>query len=960
MAGLLFVSIVSPAWAANPQFYRVPLNPTATQAGGGLSVTPSALAFEPIPATSSTQGAVTLRNTQLNDMYLTGIQMAGDGFAATDNCPQVLAPNQACQVQVSFSPANVGAHQGTLSVESSLGKTTVAVDVRGTATAGSLEVSPTTLTAPAPVQTGETGSAVLVSVHNTGVARVSTLKLNRSNIGSQFDVQSLCPAELAAGAVCHISVALKPSAAGTPSGSFVIESDAVTGPQTVAFSGDARGPLAELGAPAFAAAQLGTASEGTAVLRNTGVGTMTVGIPSVSGAEFSKVSTTCEATLVAGSACSVVLRFTPAASGQRTGSLVIPTQAGDKSVQLASTGTAAILGLDTGSLSFGTKAVASTSTSATVTLSNTGTAPAAGLALQPNSSAYTVVNSSCGTSLDVGQACSFALQFTPPAAASYDALLNVTTTSPGVAGRAIALSGTGASPSLSVATVSFGTVASGSSSTLTSTVQNTGLVPVTVGTPTVSGTDFSYVSTTCATLQPNGTCLVYAKFAPTGGGNRTGTVTVPFEGKTVSGTLSGTGAVGNVVVSPASLSFASNVGASAGYQYFTVSNNGSSPVAFSSVSSGSGEFPVSNGCGTLQVGSTCSIGVAFTPSAVGTRNGTLTLSHNGTGTSSVPLYGTGTQGVISISPSLVNLGTVNVGSSSGWQGLSVYNSGNGPVTFSNVYSDNGEFQVSNTCGTVQPGNSCIVYVAFSPSYSGYRSANLVMLHNGSGGASYASLYGTGNALVSQFSVSPASLAWGTQNIGSPSSANVTVTNTGNVALSMSAGITAGGSDFTASSSCGYLAAGASCTVTTTFSPAAAGARYGTLTVGASGLASKTVSLSGTGATPPPVASYSPGNGGSVYVQLHDGDSVYDEVIGYVTVRNAGGSAMTLSWSNTAGNLFNISGCPASLVAGQQCTLAVRFNQGWGGGTEGSRTDYLYLNSNGGAATITIRSTYLWN
>lgn len=106
------------------------------------------------------------------------------------------------------------------------------------------------------------------------------------------------------------------------------------------------------------------------------------------------------------------------------------------------------------------------------------------------------------------------------------------------------------------------------------------------------------------------------------------------------------------------------------------------------------------------------------------------------------------------------------------------------------------------------------------------------------------------------SVSPSSVSFGNQNIGSTSTPKtVTLTNTGTAPLNISA-ITTGGtnsSDFSQTNNCpAALAVQASCAVNVTFSPATTGSRSGTLTFtdnDASGM--QTITLSGTGVQPPP-------------------------------------------------------------------------------------------------------------
>ena len=107
-------------------------------------------------------------------------------------------------------------------------------------------------------------------------------------------------------------------------------------------------------------------------------------------------------------------------------------------------------------------------------------------------------------------------------------------------------------------------------------------------------------------------------------------------------------------------------------------------------------------------------------------------------------------------------------------------------------------------------------------------------------------------------LSPASLTFGNQAVGSTSPAQtVTLSNTGGVALSI-AGIAASG-DFAQTNNCGSsLAPSGNCAISVTFTPAAPGARTGNLSVTDNVMGSpQIVSLTGSSATPDFSLSVSP-------------------------------------------------------------------------------------------------------
>jgi len=120
-------------------------------------------------------------------------------------------------------------------------------------------------------------------------------------------------------------------------------------------------------------------------------------------------------------------------------------------------------------------------------------------------------------------------------------------------------------------------------------------------------------------------------------------------------TVSGSGS-GTLTVSPSSLTFASQtVGSSSASQAVTLSNTTASAVAISSIAA-SGDFSQNNNCGSsLAGGGSCTINVTFTPTAAGTRSGTLTITDSAANSpQTVTLSGTGSTSGGSCTLSSVN------------------------------------------------------------------------------------------------------------------------------------------------------------------------------------------------------------------------------------------------------------------------------------------------------------------
>jgi len=96
-------------------------------------------------------------------------------------------------------------------------------------------------------------------------------------------------------------------------------------------------------------------------------------------------------------------------------------------------------------------------------------------------------------------------------------------------------------------------------------------------------------------------------------------------------------------LSPTSLTFpATTVGVASASKTVTLTNNGTATLAITSIAA-SGDFSQTNSCGSSLPGpGTCNINVVFTPTQVGTRNGTLTVVDNASGSPhTASLTGTG-------------------------------------------------------------------------------------------------------------------------------------------------------------------------------------------------------------------------------------------------------------------------------------------------------------------------------
>ncbi len=207
--------------------------------------------------------------------------------------------------------------------------------------------------------------------------------------------------------------------------------------------------------------------------------------------------------------------------------------------------------------------------------------------------------------------------------------------------------------------------------------------------------------------------------------------------------------------------------------------------------------------------------------------------------------------VVSLSPTSLNFGSQQVGTTSAAQTVTLTNTGGSTLNFSSVTitGTNSSDFTDATCGTsLAAGANCTLSVTFKPTATGPRNAFLTITDDAVDSPQKVGLSGIGTAPA--VTLSATSLTFGSQVVGTTSGAQtLTLTNSGSATLTISS--FAFGGDFGPgpTNTCGSsVAALANCTISVTFSPTATGPRTGALTIADNAADSpQSISLSGTGA-----------------------------------------------------------------------------------------------------------------
>ncbi len=309
--------------------------------------------------------------------------------------------------------------------------------------------------------------------------------------------------------------------------------------------------------------------------------------------------------------------------------------------------------------------------------------------------------------------------------------------------------------SLSPSSVTFAAQAVGTTSSSQGvTLTNTGNATLSLSGISIAGgnaADFAQTNNCGSSLAPSANCSIGVTFTPSSSGNRSANLSIndSASGSPHSVSLSGSGlATGPAVtLAPTSLTFASLApGTTSAAQSVKLTNSGNATLNISSIAA-SGDFAQTNTCGAnLAAAANCNISITFTPTAGGTRSGTVSVTDDASGSPHrVTLTGTGLAPAPSASatPSSLTFSSLLVGTPSTAQQVKLSNSGNAALAISGITAS-GDFAQSNTCGTsLAAGANCAINVTFTPTAGGSRSGSISIADSASGSPQAVTLTGTG-------------------------------------------------------------------------------------------------------------------------------------------------------------------------------------------------------------------------
>ncbi|MEW1860583.1 choice-of-anchor D domain-containing protein [Streptomyces sp. NPDC088194] len=402
---------------------------------------------------------------------------------------------------------------------------------------------------------------------------------------------------------------------------------------------------------------------------------------------------TCGSSIAANGSCTVSVKFSPTATGARTGALTVNAGGVTNTVTLSGTGTAPgpILNTNPGGLSFAGTVVGATTAAQAVTVTNSGTTSAtvSGVAVTGD---FAQTNN-CST-VAVGASCTVNVTFKPTTGGARSGTLTVTSNANN-SPTTVGLTGSGIDSSTDIAAGKPATASSSNSLYPATNItdpdastywESSGAFPqwaqvdlgasYSVGKVVLKLPPATAWSTRTQTLSVQGSTDGSSFSTLAASADRTfdpstgNTVTITFNAADAryvrvnitanSGWTqaqlsdlevfpSGSGgstppSSATLAASPSSLSFGSVApGISSDPKTVTLTNSGSAAASVSSIAA-SGDFAQTNTCGSsIAAGGTCTVSVTFKPTATGARTGTLTVTGNASNSpTTVPLTGTGT------------------------------------------------------------------------------------------------------------------------------------------------------------------------------------------------------------------------------------------------------------------------------------------------------------------------------
>lgn len=610
------------------------------------------------------------------------------------------------------------------------------------------------------------------------------------------------------------------------------------------------------------------------------------------------------------------------------------------------------VGATPSTINFGSVTVSTSSTAATITLTNTSHQAVSIQQVTSSLAQFAVLAPAMPLYLAPRSTLSFQVVFTPNAAGTFSGNIVVNPGRKGGGGPiSIAVLGVGLSNSsqtqshllsASSSSLNFGNILVGSSTSQPFTLTNTGTGNISISQVAAAGAGFTVSGFPGAVTLAAGQSLpLTANYSPASAGAAVGSISIvsTATNSPLAISLSGTGAQPQISVAPSSLSFGNLVVGTSGTQKLTISNPGTATLNVTQATLAGTGFTTSGLALPLSLapGGASSFNVGFAPASAGAVSGSITLISNAPASSLViPFSGSGVASTLqlSVSPTSLSFGNLVTGTSA-TKNVTISNTGNSSVSVSQISATGTGFSTSGVALplTLAAGQSTSLGVKFAPASAGTLSGSVTVVSNAANSPATLTVSGTG--VQAQIVVVPSSVSFGSASVGVTNSQTLTIQNPGTSALSVTqASLSGAGFTFFGLALPLSVPAGGSSTFNVGFTPASAGSASGSITLISNTTNSPlVVPFSGTGIASTLQLSASPAslNFGS----LTTGASAMQTV----TISNTGNSSVSISQLSASGTGYatNAVAVPLSLAAGQSTSFSVTFAPASTGSLSGSVT-----------------------
>jgi hypothetical protein len=381
---------------------------------------------------------------------------------------------------------------------------------------------------------------------------------------------------------------------------------------------------------------------------------------------------------------------------------------------------------------------------ATLQISSTTIAPAA----------FTIVSGGGTQTIAPGGSATVQLRFTPATNGPVAGSLTITSNASNAPTMIVTLSGTGLAQAssivLSASALDFGAVSTSSTSMRTLIVQNTGNAALNISSQSIGGmhaADFTVTRPAVSPIAGGGSDYAEIRFAPGATGQRTATLTIQSNDPnqpTILVSLSGIGSSGaqpRISTNATLLDFGTVNVSTISTRDLVITNTGTSTLTLSGQTVSGPMFSLLTASTTTILPSQSGTArVTFTPSAIGTYNGTLEIASNDPSTPSLSIALRGICGSVSgprlvLSRTVVDYGPVPLGTPKE-EDVDISNNGTSDLVISQHSlggADAFQFSIRQTASSpIAPSTKSTVHIIHNPSSFGSKVAKVSIASNDPG------------------------------------------------------------------------------------------------------------------------------------------------------------------------------------------------------------------------------------